>query len=125
MSERHWQRQRPWSAEHAPVNVSREPPPAVSSPRLHRSSLLPPPLCPRSELAFQIADQFRALGAGMSLKDCVVVGGLDMQQQAKELARRPHVVVATPGRLRALLQADADLAAAFKRARFLVLDEAG
>ena len=31
---------------------------------------------------------------------CVVVGGLDMQQQAKELARRPHVVVATPGRLR-------------------------
>jgi hypothetical protein len=52
------------------------------------------------ELAFQIADQFRALGAGMSLKDCVVVGGLDMQAQAKALARRPHVVIATPGRLK-------------------------
>ena len=41
--------------------------------------------CTRSsacrELAFQLADQFRALGAGMSFKDCVVVGGLDMQQQ--------------------------------------------
>jgi hypothetical protein len=28
-----------------------------------------------------------------------VVGGLDFQQQARDLARRPHVVVATPGRL--------------------------
>ena len=28
------------------------------------------------------------------------MGGLDMQQQARELARRPHVVIATPGRLR-------------------------
>ena len=79
---------------------------------------------PCRELAFQLADQFRALGAGMSLKECVVVGGLDMQQQAKELSRRPHVVVATPGRLRDLIQQDADLARAFGRTRFLVLDEA-
>lgn len=56
----------------------------------------------------------------MSLKDCVVVGGLDMQQQAKELSRRPHVVIATPGRLRALLELDAQLARGFARARFLV-----
>ena len=28
------------------------------------------------------------------------MGGLDIQQQAKELARRPHVVIATPGRLK-------------------------
>eukprot|EP00887_Chlorella_sp_A99_P002763 scaffold6.g2763.t1 len=81
-------------------------------------------LTPTRELAFQLADQFRALGAGMSLKDCVVVGGLDMQQQAKALARRPHVVIATPGRLAALVAADAGLARAFVRARFLVLDEA-
>lgn len=79
-----------------------------------------PPLCPCSELAFQLADQFRALGAGMSLKDCVVVGGLDMTQQAKQLSRRPHVVIATPGRLRALLGMDAELARAFGRAKFLV-----
>ena len=44
--------------------------------------------------------------------------------QAKELSRRPHVVIATPGRLRALLEMDADLARAFARVRFLVLDEA-
>ncbi|KAI3436614.1 hypothetical protein D9Q98_006031 [Chlorella vulgaris] len=81
-------------------------------------------MTPTRELAFQLADQFRALGAGMSLKDCVVVGGLDMAAQARELARRPHVVIATPGRLRGLLAMDAALAQAFSRVRFLVLDEA-
>lgn len=29
-----------------------------------------------------------------------MIGGLDMQAQAKALAQRPHIVVATPGRLR-------------------------
>lgn len=92
-----------------------------------------PPTCLafERELAIQIAEQFRALGAGMSLKvsaglkdcgpvhicrlcsepalmcthvvwlqDSVIIGGIDMQQQARELARRPHVVIATPGRLK-------------------------
>ncbi|GAB4820782.1 hypothetical protein N2152v2_007828 [Parachlorella kessleri] len=76
-------------------------------------------LTPTRELAFQIGDQFRALGAGMSLKDCVVVGGLDMQAQAKALARRPHVVIATPGRLKGLLDADSSLGAAFSSSHFL------
>ncbi|BDA51188.1 DEAD-box ATP-dependent RNA helicase 36 [Coccomyxa sp. Obi] len=81
-------------------------------------------LTPTRELAMQLADQFRALGSGMSLTDAVVIGGLDMQAQAKALAARPHIVVATPGRLRDLLTADADLAEGFRRAAFLVLDEA-
>ena len=34
------------------------------------------------------------------VQELVIVGGLEMQQQAKALARRPHVVVATPGRLK-------------------------
>ena len=37
------------------------------------------------------------------VQEVVIVGGLEMQQQAKALARRPHVVVATPGRLKAPL----------------------
>ena len=53
-----------------------------------------------------------------------MVGGLDMRMQAQALAARPHVVVATPGRLRGLLEADAGLADGFARTRFLVLDEA-
>jgi ATP-dependent RNA helicase DDX49/DBP8 len=81
-------------------------------------------LTPTRELAFQLADQFRAFGAGTGLRDAVVVGGLDARAQAAGLARRPHVVVATPGRLAELLRQDAGLAAGFARVRFLVLDEA-
>jgi ATP-dependent RNA helicase DDX49/DBP8 len=51
------------------------------------------------ELAFQIADQFAVLGAPLNVRTAVVVGGMDMMAQAIELERRPHVVVATPGRM--------------------------
>ena len=63
-------------------------------------------------------------GGGWRVQEAVVVGGLDMRTQAQALAARPHVVVATPGRLRGLLAADAGLADGFARTRFLVLDEA-
>lgn len=33
-------------------------------------------LTPTRELAFQIAEQFRVLGKGMGVKECVVVGGM-------------------------------------------------
>lgn len=49
-------------------------------------------LTPTRELAFQIAEQFRALGAQMELRSVVVVGGLDMLPQALQLSQRPHVV---------------------------------
>lgn len=52
-----------------------------------------------SELAFQISDQFAVLGAPLSVRTSVVVGGMDMMTQALELDGRPHVVVATPGRI--------------------------
>lgn len=35
----------------------------------------------------------------MSIRTAVIVGGMDMMAQALELNNRPHVVVATPGRL--------------------------
>lgn len=41
-----------------------------------------------------------AVACIMMLQEVVIVGGLEMQNQAKALARRPHVVVATPGRLK-------------------------
>ena len=81
-------------------------------------------LTPTRELAFQIADQFKALGAGMGVQTAVVVGGLEVGEQGRQLARRPHVVVATPGRLRDHFAHDAALVRGFQRLRFLVLDEA-
>lgn len=65
----------------------------------HMPSPLVRPLRCR-ELAFQLAEHFRALGSGIELRVCVVVGGLDVQAQSQELSRRPHIVIATPGRLR-------------------------
>lgn len=35
----------------------------------------------------------------MNIQTSVVVGGMDMMAQAIELRARPHVVIATPGRL--------------------------
>jgi superfamily II DNA/RNA helicase len=57
-------------------------------------------LAPTRELAFQISAQFEALGAGMGIRCIVIVGGLeDRVKQAIALAKRPHIIVATPGRL--------------------------
>ncbi|MCO5557113.1 hypothetical protein L7F22_010669 [Adiantum nelumboides] len=81
-------------------------------------------LTPTRELAFQLADQFKALGSGLHLWCAVVIGGLDMIEQAKALMLRPHVVIATPGRLADLLKNDRDIASIFKSIKFLVLDEA-
>ncbi|KAK9291205.1 hypothetical protein L1049_009393 [Liquidambar formosana] len=56
-------------------------------------------LSPTRELAIQIAEQFEALGSGIGVKCAVLVGGVDMMQQTIALAKRPHIVVGTPGRL--------------------------
>jgi ATP-dependent RNA helicase DDX49/DBP8 len=56
------------------------------------------------ELAYQLSEQFLVLGKPLGLTTTTVVGGMDMMQQARELRNRPHVVVATPGRLHDLLK---------------------
>lgn len=80
-------------------------------------------LTPTRELAFQIAEQFRVLGSGMNLKQAVIVGGMDMMKQALELSSRPHIVIATPGRLVDHINSSSNCIH-FKRLKFLVLDEA-
>ena len=58
-------------------------------------------LAPTRELAFQIAETFEALGSIIDLKCATVVGGVDNMAQAIALAKKPHVVVATPGKFSA------------------------
>lgn len=43
------------------------------------------------------------IGAPLDIRTTVVVGGMDMMAQMISLNKRPHVVVATPGRLVDLL----------------------
>ncbi|KZV65681.1 DEAD-domain-containing protein [Peniophora sp. CONT] len=80
-------------------------------------------LTPTRELAFQISEQFAVLGGPLSVRTAVVVGGMDMMAQAIELKNRPHVVVATPGRLVDHMRSSSD-EWDLSRVRFLVLDEA-
>jgi ATP-dependent helicase YprA (DUF1998 family) len=56
-------------------------------------------LAPTRELAFQINEQFEALGTSVGLHSACVVGGIDMMTQAISLAKKPHIIIATPGRL--------------------------
>ncbi|KAF8195959.1 DEAD-domain-containing protein [Mycena galopus ATCC 62051] len=80
-------------------------------------------LTPTRELAFQISEQFAVLGGVLNVRTAVVVGGMDMMSQALELGNRPHIVVATPGRIVDHLRSSGgewDLS----RVKFLVLDEA-
>ncbi len=79
-------------------------------------------LAPTHELAFQIAEQFDALGTVVGLRTCVIVGGVDSTQQALALARKPHVIVATPGRI--LHHLETTKGFSLRNLRFLVLDEA-
>ncbi|KAI9319014.1 P-loop containing nucleoside triphosphate hydrolase protein [Dichotomocladium elegans] len=80
-------------------------------------------LTPTRELAFQIAEQFRVLGKTIGLKDCIVVGGMDMMTQAIELSKRPHIIIATPGRLYDHILSSSG-AVCLDRCQFFVMDEA-
>lgn len=56
-------------------------------------------ISPTRELAYQISQQFEALGSTMGVRCVVIVGGMDLMSQKVALAKKPHIVVATPGRL--------------------------
>ncbi|KAK5130636.1 putative RNA helicase [Meristemomyces frigidus] len=82
-------------------------------------------LTPTRELALQIYEQVLALGARQSIKAVLVTGGADMRTQASDLARRPHIVIATPGRLADHVATSGDdTIRGLKKTKFLVLDEA-
>ncbi|CAE5957640.1 unnamed protein product [Arabidopsis arenosa] len=79
---------------------------------------------PTRELAFQLAEQFKALGSCLNLRCSVIVGGMDMLTQTRSLVSRPHIVITTPGRIKVLLENNPDVPPVFSRTKFLVLDEA-
>ncbi|GAA0150306.1 RNA helicase [Lithospermum erythrorhizon] len=79
-------------------------------------------LSPTRELAIQIADQFTALGAGIGLKCAVLVVGIPEMGQVIALGKRPHVIVATPGRLAYHISETKEFS--LRSLKCLVLDEA-
>jgi ATP-dependent RNA helicase DDX49/DBP8 len=80
-------------------------------------------ITPTRELAFQITEQIRAFGSPIQVRVCVITGGIDIVKQSSELDLRPHILVATPGRLIDILTNSTDCCD-LTRIRYLVLDEA-
>src|SRR5215218_9847309 len=77
-------------------------------------------LAPTRELAQQIVEDMRPLAKARALSVAAVYGGAGIDRQTK-LARRAHVLVATPGRLEDLIDRGAF---SLKQIKILVLDEA-
>ncbi|PGH19346.1 ATP-dependent RNA helicase DBP8 [Polytolypa hystricis UAMH7299] len=82
-------------------------------------------LTPTRELALQIFEQFKAISAPQSLKPVLITGGTEMRPQAIALSQRPHVVIATPGRLADHINSSGkETVCGLNRTRVVVLDEA-
>ncbi|CAZ86294.1 unnamed protein product [Tuber melanosporum] len=79
-------------------------------------------LAPTRELAFQISEQFEALGGGIGVRSAVIVGGMDMMTQSVALGKKPHILVATPGRLLDHLENTKGFS--LRNLKYLVMDEA-
>ncbi|PVH96252.1 ATP-dependent RNA helicase DBP8 [Periconia macrospinosa] len=82
-------------------------------------------ITPTRELAIQIYEQVKAIGSRQSLKVVLITGGSDQREQALQLSSRPHVVIATPGRLAEHVRTSGeDTVCGLRRVRFVVFDEA-
>ncbi|EGC43507.1 ATP-dependent RNA helicase DBP8 [Histoplasma capsulatum var. duboisii H88] len=82
-------------------------------------------LTPTRELALQIFEQIKAISAPQSLKPILITGGTEMRPQAIALSQRPHIVIATPGRLADhITSSGADTICGLNRTRVVVFDEA-
>lgn len=80
-------------------------------------------LTPTRELALQIEEQCNAFGNPLGIKAASLIGGREQSEQSILFDSRPHILIATPGRLSILLvlpEAQKNLS----RVKYLVLDEA-
>jgi len=76
---------------------------------------------PTRELAIQVDEVLRQIGAGLGLRTAVLIGGTPIGPQIRALARNPHIIVATPGRLNDHLN---QKTVRLDKTRIVVLDEA-
>lgn len=78
-------------------------------------------LLPTRELAVQVESALRAVGGQLGLRTAVLIGGDSMHKQKAQLGEKPHVIIATPGRLLDHLE---QKTVTLNTVRLLVLDEA-
>lgn len=78
-------------------------------------------LAPTRELALQVEETMHKLGKTFGLRTAAIIGGVSVNKQVRDLRAKPHVIVATPGRLIDLLN---QKKVRLDRVGILVLDEA-
>ncbi|MFA6194349.1 MAG: DEAD/DEAH box helicase [Patescibacteria group bacterium] len=56
-------------------------------------------IAPTRELALQIEESLKKLGQALGLRTAILIGGEALDRQLFQLRKKPHIIVATPGRL--------------------------
>ncbi len=78
-------------------------------------------VAPTRELAFQIHKELQGLTHGLSIRTAMLIGGANEWRQKQDVQRDPHVVIATPGRLKDFIETRVIRLSGFRN---VVLDEA-
>lgn len=78
-------------------------------------------VAPTRELAYQIHCELRDLARGLSIRSAMLIGGANEWRQKQDIRTDPHVVIATPGRLKDFIQTHVIRLSGFRN---VVLDEA-
>jgi len=78
-------------------------------------------VAPTRELVFQIHNELREFARGLSIRSAMLIGGASEWRQEQDVCRDPHVVIATPGRLKDFVERRILRLSGFRN---VVLDEA-
>lgn len=78
-------------------------------------------LAPTRELAQQTQETCDWFKQSMGIRTCLIIGGASMQRQLQDIRKKPHIIIATPGRLIDHLK---HKNLQLKSTKYLVLDEA-
>lgn len=78
-------------------------------------------VAPTRELVVQIHQELRDLSHGLAIRSAMLIGGTSEWRQLQDVRRDPHVVIATPGRLKDFIESRHIRLSGFRN---VVLDEA-
>jgi superfamily II DNA/RNA helicase len=78
-------------------------------------------IVPTRELASQVAKALEPIATTLDIKTVTLTGGVDIEIQQQQLLEKPQLVIATPGRLHAVIQENK---LELTQCKSLVLDEA-
>ncbi|MBU0578056.1 DEAD/DEAH box helicase [Patescibacteria group bacterium] len=78
-------------------------------------------LLPTRELALQVEEMLHKVAKSFGLRTVVIIGGAPMNRQVRDLRKKPHVIIGTPGRIINHIE---DKTISLHDVSVLVLDEA-